>query len=177
MLQTFAQITRTTPGYGVQTGPTGTAIISRGSVPEGFRAWLPALVILVGMPLLALATTKYVVLPSVKQALAPTTSLSTSPASTKFLAKIPINISGSGIRSIAVLGGDNAFKDIIAKNKGRLAGLAASMAQRPPIFTNPACPNPCAPKFSPILTKRSADRSSKNFISRCGPINNSHANS
>jgi len=118
MSQTLAQPTRTA---------TGTTIISRPAVPEGFRAWLPALVILIGMPLLALATTKYVLIPSINQALSPST-ISSAPlvagqdTAKLFLAKIPFNV--SGIKQIALVGADGAFKNKINQNKATLTSLA-----------------------------------------------------
>ncbi len=126
MSQTLAQPTRTAPDYGVETSPEPSPSISRAAVPEGFRAWLPALAILIGMPLLALATTKYVLLPSFKQALAPSTTLSVSSQSTPnlFLAKIPFNV--SGIRRITLVGADSAFADKINRNQAGLAKLASA---------------------------------------------------
>jgi len=129
MSPTLSQTTRTAPNYGVETSPEPVVNVPRSTVPQGFRAWLPALVVLIGMPLLALATTKYVLLPSVKQALARPVSLPIQSAvgqgaSTLLVAKIPLNI--TGIRGLGLLGADKTFKDTINQNKARLAGLAAS---------------------------------------------------
>jgi flagellar basal body-associated protein FliL len=109
--------------------------ISREPVPEGLKAWLPALVVLIGMPLLALATTKYVLLPSLKHPYAQVTGSTTdfagdSDPSAAFFAKIPFNTSDttnahSDIRALTLVGDDNAFKGKINQNKVRLTDLAA----------------------------------------------------
>lgn len=104
--------------------------------PQGLRAWLPALVVLVGMPLLALLTTKYVMIPPLQE-------LAHSP---------PIFASGNGQSAIAVVSlkktaaytakdlapshalnsnillilGSNSFKDQVVKNQDKLAAIAAA---------------------------------------------------
>jgi len=91
-------------------------------------AWLPAFVVLLGMPLLALGTTKYVLLPAMKQVFAQGAawngeSAAGRGAASLFLAKIPLNV--SGFRSLALAGTDSGFKDKIDQNKARLMDLAA----------------------------------------------------
>src|ERR1700722_10318080 len=71
--QTLSGTTRTTLDYGAKTEPA-IGIISR-PIPEVFRTWLPAFVILVGMPVLALFATKYVVIPSIKDTATQTAKL------------------------------------------------------------------------------------------------------
>ena len=87
------------------------------------------------MPLLALGTTKYFLLPAMKQVFAQEAALNGESAAgqyTKpvFLVRIPLNVSGargahSGFRSLALVGADNAFKEKIAQNQTMLANLAA----------------------------------------------------
>jgi hypothetical protein len=142
MTQTLEQPTRTTPDYGVNTSHAPATTISRAPIPEGFGAglyalavaWLPAFVVLIGMPLLALATTKYVLLPSVKQAYASAADLpgesAAGQAPAVFLARIPYNASGaadahSGIRGLTLVVSDSACKDKIDQNKSKLMALAS----------------------------------------------------
>jgi flagellar basal body-associated protein FliL len=105
--------------------------VSRATAPEGFiRAWLPAIIVLIGMPLLALAATKYVLLPPMKQAFVERPAWSSAPV--RFFAKIPLNISGatgahSGIKSVTLIGIDSALKDKVEQNKAALTELAASV--------------------------------------------------
>jgi hypothetical protein len=128
MIQTLAQTTRTAPDCGTETSPAPVSTASPSPIPEGFKAWLPALVVLIAMPLLALATTTYVLIPSMKQAFTPLAALSRQSAadggtSRPFLAKIPFN--ASGIRSLALVGSNVSFKNKVAQNKAKLTSLAA----------------------------------------------------
>jgi flagellar basal body-associated protein FliL len=130
MAHALANATGTSSNGGAETAQAPAGTDSRAPILQGFIAWLPALVILAGMPLLALATTKYVLLPAMKQVFAQEAAagLDTAPL---FLAKIPLNPSGakgahSGFRSLALVGADSGFKEKVDQNKARLMDLAAS---------------------------------------------------
>jgi hypothetical protein len=121
---------KTAPNGGAETVQAPAVTDSRAPMLAGIIAWLPALVILVGMPLLALATTKYVLLPTMKQVYAQEAAAGQG-AAPLFLAKIPLNASGardahSGFRSLALVGADSGFKEKVDHNKARLTALAAS---------------------------------------------------
>jgi hypothetical protein len=128
MENTLAQITRTAPNGGAETaqGPNVTA--SRATFRQSLMAWLPALVILAGMPLLALTATRYVMLPSMKQVFAQQAAADHG-AAPLFLAKIPLDASDAkgahaGFRSLALLGANSGFKKNVAQNKAKLADVA-----------------------------------------------------
>ncbi len=100
--------------------------------PKGFLSWLPPLAVLIGMPLLALATTKYVLMPSVKQALSKSPTLAQvdtleEPADL-FMAKIPLSTPGSGaysdFRSVTLVGSDNAMQGEVNKHRPELIAVA-----------------------------------------------------
>lgn len=106
---------------------------SQGTIPAGIRAWLPALVILIGMPLLALTTTKYVLIPSIKAALTPGMNRvdPVTEVPPMCLVKIPFpdapaKTHAGGIRCITVVGSDDAFAEKVSDSKSRLASVAAS---------------------------------------------------
>jgi hypothetical protein len=118
------------PNDGAETVQATAVTNSRSPILAGIIAWLPALVILAGMPLLALATTKYVLLPTMKQVFAQEAAAGQG-AAPLFLVKIPLNASGangahSGFRSLALVGADSGFKGKVDQNKARLMALAAS---------------------------------------------------
>lgn len=101
-------------------------------VPEGFRTWLPALVILFGMPLMALLISKYAFVPPMKRAFANSATLSgkisTTDAGGLCYTRLPLSGSapkGGGFRSLALLGADDSFKTVIDQNEARLARIAA----------------------------------------------------
>jgi hypothetical protein len=130
MTHTLTQTTRTSPHGGTETVQAPTVTNSHASILEGFMAWLPALAIFIGMPLLALATTKYVMLPTMKQIYAQETAVSQC-AAPVFLGKIPLDASGargahSGFRSLELVGTDISLKGKVDQNKARLTVLAAS---------------------------------------------------
>jgi len=125
MIQTLAQTTRTAPDYDAEISPAPASTASPAPVTQGPKSWLSTLVVLIALPLLSLATTKYVLLPSMSQALAPTTRYSKDWGTPHvFMAKIPFNI--SGFRSLALLGANSSFKHTIDQNKARLTDLAAA---------------------------------------------------
>jgi len=81
------------------------------------------------MPLLALVTTKYVLLPTMQQAFAQEAAAGQSTAPL-FLAKLPLNVSGakgahSGFKSLALVGADSSIKEKVDQNRARLMALAA----------------------------------------------------
>ncbi len=130
MTHALTETTRTAPNGGADTVQAPAVTNSRAPILAGIIAWLPALVILAGMPLLALATTKYVLLPTMKQVYAQEAAASQG-AAPLFLEKIPLNASGargthSGFRSLALVGADSGFKGKVDQNKARLMDLAAS---------------------------------------------------
>jgi flagellar basal body-associated protein FliL len=130
MAHALTETPGTAPHGGAETARAPAAKNSRAPILQGFIAWLPALVILVGMPLLALATTKYVLLPTMKQVYAQEAAAGQT-AAPLFLARIPLNASGatgahSGFRSLALVGADSGFKEKVDQNKARLMDLAAS---------------------------------------------------
>ena len=133
MAQTLTDRTRIAPGYGAETIRTQIATETSGPILAGLLAWLPALVILIGMPVLALVTTKYALVPSVKRAFAQEAAAGrgTDPM---ILAKIPLSLSGAknvhaGFRSLGLVGSDSAFKSKIEQNKAKLTQVAAADLQ------------------------------------------------
>jgi flagellar protein FliL len=115
--------------------------------PASRKAWLPLLLTVVSMPLLAYATTKFVLVPQMKRALAqseaPTPASAASPSKepgdehgatsdnkvTVPLSKILVNVAGTmGTRylmtSITLVGTDPGLKEKIAQNKDQLLDLA-----------------------------------------------------
>ena len=130
MAHALTETTRTAPHDGAENIQAPAVTKSRAPILAGFIAWLPALFILVGMPLLALATTRYVLLPTMKQVFAQEDAMGQGTVPL-FLAKIPLNASGakgahSGFRSLALVGADSSFKKKVDQNKARLMDLAAS---------------------------------------------------
>ncbi|MGP8201176.1 MAG: hypothetical protein ACLQU4_16925 [Limisphaerales bacterium] len=130
MTNTLTDPTRTSPQGGTETAQTPE--ITDGCAPslEGFLAWLPALVILIGMPLLALGTSKYVLVPKMKQIYAQQMAAGQEVAA-PLLAKIPLNApdvkgANSGFRCLGLICADSASKEKVEHNKARLTTLAAN---------------------------------------------------
>jgi flagellar FliL protein len=114
----------------------------------GFKTWLPLLATVVAMPALAYATTQFVLLPKIKQAMSraagegaeenagtpakPKEGASTVAGKEKTtvpLPKILVNVAGSlGTRyltmSVTLVGTASDFKDRIVKNQAQLQDLA-----------------------------------------------------
>ena len=131
MAQTLIERTRIAPTYGAETirAQQG-ATENSGPILVGLLAWLPALVILIGMPVLALVTTKYALVPSVRRAFAQEAAVAQGTESV-IMAKIPLNFScangaHAGFRSLGLVGGDSAFKSKIEQNKARLTQVAVA---------------------------------------------------
>ena len=105
--------------------------------PQGFAAWLPAALVLIAMPLLALAATKYVLLPSVKQAMAPGPTVPaqfdlTAETPNLVIAKIPLSSHGHAavspdFRSITLVSVDHSLKEVVSHNQVRLRAVAAQV--------------------------------------------------
>jgi hypothetical protein len=133
MAQALSDTTKAPSTAGAEIPNASAVTTARPAVLQGFLAWLPAVVILVGMPLLALAATKYVVLPTVKQvyaqeALVTGASGAGQDGGTLYMERISLTAKGahSGLRSLALIGGDSGFKAKIGQNKAILTTLAAS---------------------------------------------------
>jgi len=105
----------------------------RAPTPQGLRAWLPALVVLIGMPLLALTTTKYVMIPPMQRAFSPA---STGQNANNGVALVSLKKTdaypGGGINgrilnsSVLLVLANNAFKGEVVKNQDKLTTLAAA---------------------------------------------------
>ncbi|MGD0812418.1 MAG: hypothetical protein ABSA83_02340 [Verrucomicrobiota bacterium] len=129
MTNTLTDPTRTPPQGRTETAPTAEITNCQAPSLEGFLAWLPALVILIGMPLLALGTSKYVLVPKMKQIYAQ--EMAAGQEAAPLLAKIPLNIPGvkgmsSGFRSLGLICADNACKEKVEQNKARITTLACN---------------------------------------------------
>lgn len=110
--------------------------------PSPLAAWLPLIVTIIAMPLLAFATTKFVLIPQMKQSLgkagdaAPSTEkkdgTTDTDSKTKVLvplSKILVNVAGTmGTRylmaSVTLVGSDESFRTQVEQNKDQLLDLA-----------------------------------------------------
>ena len=106
-------------------GPNVTYI--RPSVLSDLLAWLPALFILVGMPVVAVIATKYVFLPSVKQAYSQSAAGDNS--GPMMVEKLAVDTRTSaqihnGFRSVALIGADGVFLDKVSHNREKLTAVA-----------------------------------------------------
>jgi flagellar basal body-associated protein FliL len=115
----------------------------------GFKAWIPLLATVVAMPALAFATTQYILLPKIKQAMGVTSSATPDAAATPSgkegdatpsalgskekipvkLPKILVNVAGSMMTryltmNVTLVGNTPDFKDKIVKNMDQLMDLA-----------------------------------------------------
>jgi flagellar basal body-associated protein FliL len=111
----------------------------------GIRVWLPLLATVLAMPVLAYATTQFILLPKIKQAMAPSAGAADSSAASKDkegaaatnskdkclapFPKITVNVAGSMmtrylVMSMTLVGTGPEFKDRIAKNQAQLQDLA-----------------------------------------------------
>jgi len=118
------------PPYGPETTPGQIVTHTSGPILAGLLAWLPALVILIGMPVLALVTTKYALVPTMKHAFTQEAAAAQG-ADTTFLARLPLNVSGvhgahAGFRCLGLVGTDSTFKDKVDQNKAKLMQVAAN---------------------------------------------------
>ncbi|MFA5190045.1 MAG: flagellar basal body-associated FliL family protein [Verrucomicrobiia bacterium] len=120
--------------------------------PSGFIAWLPLVISFIAMPLLAYATTSYLLLPKLQKELGPATGAATGTATgaartktaagskekggafnktTVQLGRILVNVAGSvGTRyltsSISVVGTHKEFKERIERSRDQLLDVASS---------------------------------------------------
>lgn len=127
MIHTLTDNTRTVPAAGADNilGPNVT--YARTSPLSDLLAWLPALFILVGLPIVAVVATKYVFLPSVKEAYAQAAQ-NEIPAP-MFVEKIALGApvaagTHNGFRSLALIGSDGVFLDRFTQNKAKLEAVA-----------------------------------------------------
>jgi flagellar basal body-associated protein FliL len=114
----------------------------------GFKTWLPLLATVVVMPALAFATTRFILLPKIQQAMTQSAANAGEPAGTgseekdaspaaaagkeKVLAPLPkilVNVAGSMMTryltmSMTLVGNTPDFKDRVAKDKDQLMDLA-----------------------------------------------------
>jgi flagellar FliL protein len=131
-------------------GETAAEQASASRASGGFKQWLPLVVAVVAMPLLAFATTRFVLLPKLQHALALPAGASTSDAAessasatadsgksgapgklkvTVPMSKMLVNVAGTmGTRylmtSVTLVGNKPDFKDKIEENKDQLMDLA-----------------------------------------------------
>jgi flagellar basal body-associated protein FliL len=110
-----------------------------------FHAWLPLLATVLAMPALAYATTQFILLPKIKQAMTQSAGAGDSSASSKDkesvaatnskdkvlfpFPKITVNVAGSMmtrylVMSMTLVGAGADFKDRISKNQAQLQDLA-----------------------------------------------------
>ncbi len=112
--------------------------------PGGLRAWLPLLATVLAMPALAYATTQFILLPKIKQAMTQSGGAEESSGVSKDkegvsangkekilvpLPKILVNVAGSMMTryltmNVTLVGTGADFKDRIAKNQAQLQDLA-----------------------------------------------------
>ena len=129
-----------------QTDEAAGSAAQKAPASGGFKTWLPLLATVVAMPALAFATTQFILLPKVKQAMAqgaggaavadtPADSpkeSGTAPGKEKYLAPLPkilVNVAGSMMTryltmSVTLVGTTPDFKDKVTKNKDQLMDLA-----------------------------------------------------
>jgi flagellar basal body-associated protein FliL len=110
----------------------------------GFHAWLPLLATVLAMPALAYATTQFILLPKIKQAMTQSAGAAESSAAAKDkegaaagnkektlfpFPKITVNVAGSMmtrylVMNMTLVGTGPEFKDHISKNQAQLQDLA-----------------------------------------------------
>lgn len=103
-----------------------------------FKAWRPALFIMIGLPVLALTTTKYVLFPPLQSALAqmagwiePSAPTVSQVPPTVSLQKILVNPSDTTaahpiMSSLTLVGDNSAFQEKVNANKSKLLKLTSS---------------------------------------------------
>jgi flagellar basal body-associated protein FliL len=134
----------------VQPDEAPEAAAKKTASPGGFKTWLPLLATVVVMPALAYATTQFILLPKIKQAMTQGAAANTgepdaaasqekqggsgaAPGKEKVLAPFPkkvlVNVSGSMMTrylsmSLTLVGNTPDFKERINKNMDQLMDLA-----------------------------------------------------
>lgn len=126
--------------------PESPAAAPAAAAPSAMATWLPLIITVVAMPILAVVTTKFILLPQMKQAIAPAAAADASSgdkkdgaapgaeAKTKVLvplSKILVNVAGTmGTRylmtSVTLVGADESFRAKVEENKDQLMDLATS---------------------------------------------------
>ena len=141
-----AESTPAKPGKGAEAGPPAEDAAAAPKAAGSFKAWLPLLATVLAMPVLAWATTHFLLLPKVVHAreAATTTAATETPAApskngekpaagkTKVpvpLTKLLVNVAGTmGTRylmtSVTLVGNTSDFKAKIEDNKDQLMDLA-----------------------------------------------------
>jgi flagellar basal body-associated protein FliL len=115
-----------------QSAPVSGAAAPERSPSHIIGDWLPAVAILIGLPLLALAAAKYVLLPSLKEAFSKNPGASAqylSQPDSQNLVIARLQLTGSfavhsGFRSVTLIGSDDSLKDQVKHNKEKLEGVA-----------------------------------------------------
>ena len=133
----------------VQSGETAEAPAKKTEAPGGFKTWVPLLATVVVMPALAYATTQFILLPKIKQAMTQGAASSGEPAGdaskekeaspaaaggkekvlAPFPRKILVNVAGTMMThylsmSLTLVGNTPDFKERINKNMDQLMDLA-----------------------------------------------------
>jgi hypothetical protein len=121
MNQLLAQAPRTAPDRGIEIQPAPNVTISR-PLPAGFATWLPAIMVLVCTPLLALFVTKFALIPPMKRAAAQSVAWTAKATEPSCYVRIPLN--APGFRSLALVSSESALKGTIERNKAKLQALA-----------------------------------------------------
>lgn len=130
MSDTYIPTTSTIRSCGVNLAGADIAI-PRPATPHGLRAWLPALVVLIGMPLLALATTKYVLLPPMQHLFSHAEAAPQTPVkvTVNFRKVLPVP-GGSAVHAnmatFMLVVADQAAKDRVSCVESKLSNIAAS---------------------------------------------------
>ena len=131
-----------------QPGEAANGAAPKAAASGGFKAWIPLIATVVAMPALAFATTQFILLPKIKQAMGVTTPAASDPATPTGkegdaaagalgskektpvkLPKILVNVAGSMMTryltmSVTLVGNSPDFKDKIVKNMDQLMDLA-----------------------------------------------------
>jgi hypothetical protein len=129
MTNTLIDSTRTPSKVGTESSQTPETADSHALCLEGFLAWLPALVILIGMPLVAFGASKYVLVPKMKQIYAQEMAASQNAA--PLLVKIPLSAADvkgafTPFRSLGLICADSQSKEKVEQNKARLITVAVN---------------------------------------------------
>ncbi|HWQ90732.1 MAG TPA: flagellar basal body-associated FliL family protein [Clostridia bacterium] len=119
--------------------PAAAPAPTAGPAPGGIKAWLPLVVTMLAMPLLAYGMTQFVLLPKLQKGLGITAPAKASPhASVKAqkqslpMTKLLVNVAGTmGARyllvSLSAVGSDPDFKNKIETDEPRLRDLACGV--------------------------------------------------
>jgi flagellar protein FliL len=118
------------------------AAAAAGTAPGGFKAWLPMLITVIAMPVLAWVTTSFILLPRLQKGLGILPVSATEPGGKKGAAparresftmnKLLVNVSGTmGARyllvSVSIVGSDADFKSKVEQVEPQLRDLACGV--------------------------------------------------